>query len=881
MNFLRFFLALVFFVSVFTACPSLSSGQDAEDAADLRPQINHLRKQGQYRAAIKLALDLVANTEKTLGPDNPNTANALIALGNLYRLTGQYTEAEPVLKRALTIQEQGRGAGRNRSIAFTLSFIAMLYNSTGRYAESEPLIKRALDIRERAKIQHPEGIAFLLSLLAETYFYTGRQAEAEPLMKRTVEIWEKHDNYFPDGMAYSLTTIAKIYRMTGRPAEAEPLVRRSLEICEKNLGPNHSNIAYALSNLAYIYRATGRGPEAGPLYIRALSIYEKSLGPNHPVVSIALNNLGFWFGVVGRHEKADAVFKRAAAIQDSVRQSIFTLLTEKQKLSYMRTQEYGIHGYLSHTAMFPASGAASVGDTFDAWLRWKGSVIEAQGRYLEALNTSDDPRMQQKLLAFTEVNKEIARLEMSGPMKTDPDEYKRKMSGLQKTRSAVEQELMAGNREFLLQKKAQAVDVQGLSAMLPPDSVYLDFAKIRFFDYQKKKWAGSHYLLFIFNPGNPKDVRLLDIGPSDTIDRHINAYLKEIGRAAREGVLPAEKELRREAASLYQLLIKPVEPFLAKKNQIFVSPDGNLNLIPFEALVTPSGRHMIEDWLISYVGAGRDVVKFVKTSLKGGVSLIIADPDYDLGRKEMEKAAAAAGSTKAKVRSHITRDAARMHFDRLPDTKKEADAIEKILKDFFGQEVINRQDKSALEYVLFKSSSPKVLHLATHGYFLTQEETRESDRAPDMEPAGDQLHDTSVVIENPMIRSGVVLAGVNTSLKEGKDEGMVTAEKVLSLNLKGTDLVVLSACQTGVGDVQSGEGVFGLKRAFILSGAKTLVMSLWSVPSQETVELMTSFYTLISRGQTNSRALREAKLAVMKQKPNPFFWGAFVLTGSP
>jgi CHAT domain-containing protein len=222
-----------------------------------------------------------------------------------------------------------------------------------------------------------------------------------------------------------------------------------------------------------------------------------------------------------------------------------------------------------------------------------------------------------------------------------------------------------------------------------------------------------------------------------------------------------------------------------------------------------------------------------------------------------------------------------MHFDRLPDTREEADTIEKILHGRFGQKVFNEQDKRALELVLFRASSPKVLHLATHGYFLAEEEAKQSEKTAELPLTGDPLEDTPATIENPMLRSGIVLAGANTSLKEGKDEGMVTAEKVLGLNLRGTDLVVLSACQTGVGDIQSGEGVFGLKRAFILSGAKTLVMSLWSVPSKETVDLMTAFYALLSDGKTPAEALRQAKLNLMKQKPHPFFWAAFVLTGSP
>lgn len=209
-------------------------------------------------------------------------------------------------------------------------------------------------------------------------------------------------------------------------------------------------------------------------------------------------------------------------------------------------------------------------------------------------------------------------------------------------------------------------------------------------------------------------------------------------------------------------------------------------------------------------------------------------------------------------------------FARLPDTKKEADTIQRILTQRMNIAVNTFQDNKARESVLSAAESPIIVHLATHGYFLAKEE---SGRTTD--PGDAMLRD------NPMLRSGIVFAGVNLSLKEGKDDGIMNAEKVMGLRLMGTDLVVLSACETGLGDVLLGEGVFGLKRAFILSGAKSVILSLWSVPSPETMELMTRFYELMAEGKPKSEALKQSKLELMKKRPNPFYWGAFILVGNP
>jgi tetratricopeptide (TPR) repeat protein len=345
MGFLRTFLALLVALLLVMTITAVSSGQTADDLSSIIKQINDLRQTGKPRAAADLAIKLVEDSEKTFGKDHPNTARAVFTLGNLYRLSGNYAEAEPLFKQALSTAEKARGA-RNL-VANILIVTAMLYNNTGRYAESEILLKHALDITERAKVRNQEALAFATTLLAEVYHFTGRQAEAEPLMKRAQDIWGKNDDLTPDRIAHSLTALARIYRNTGRFAEAEPLIRRSLAISEKNLGPEHGNVAFALTNLALVYRNTGRSAEVEPLYLRSLAIAEKNLSPNHPLIPATLNNLAYYYGTAGKHMKADSTFRKAARVQESMRASIFTLLTEKQKLSYMKTQEVGIYGYVS------------------------------------------------------------------------------------------------------------------------------------------------------------------------------------------------------------------------------------------------------------------------------------------------------------------------------------------------------------------------------------------------------------------------------------------------------------------------------------------------------------------------------------------------------
>ncbi len=289
--------------------------------------------------------------------------------------------------------------------------------------------------------------------------------------------------------------------------------------------------------------------------------------------------------------------------------------------------------------------------------------------------------------------------------------------------------------------------------------------------------------------------------------------------------------------------------------------------------------------------AGRDILGFGEIREKGGKSLIMGDPDFDMGAEAQKTILA--GMTLAKKDQIVARRSPDMrgtHFKRLPGTREEAQAIHALL----GKEHAELfTDKNALEHILLNAKAPKVLHLATHGFFLKDIEVelpQDSRGLLIATPSQMQLPVRKTKIENPLISSGIALSGANTALKSDDPEnsdGIVTAEKILGMRLRGTDMVVLSACNTGVGDIQTGEGVYGLRRAFTQAGAKSLVMSMWPVPDRETKELMTAFYQNVATGMNRCQALRQAALKqmhIVKERygdANPLYWGAFVFMGEP
>jgi hypothetical protein len=346
-----------------------------------------------------------------------------------------------------------------------------------------------------------------------------------------------------------------------------------------------------------------------------------------------------------------------------------------------------------------------------------------------------------------------------------------------------------------------------------------------------------------------------------------------------------------------------------------------LTQLPFEVLPIADGRRLIDDYQISYLSCGRDVLRFgVAATGLHGQPLVVADPDFDLdigGGPPLPSIAPNRRPSRPKVgyRSglswwneevlaartpqalrptdpvrfprRLSRDLTHtaFHFGRLPGTRAEGQAIANLLG------IPPWLDDIALEGRLKAiCRSPRILHLATHGFFLPDNRPEPASESLKLGTtfisAGGRGRLAGLLPEDPMLRSGLALAGANTWLEGGNlpeeaEDGLLTAEDVTGLDLLATELVVLSACETGLGQVHVGEGVFGLRRAFVLAGARTLVMSLWKIPDEPTRELMEEFYRRLLAGDARAEALRQAQLALRGKYPAPYYWGAFICQGDP
>lgn len=840
---------------------------------DVANSLNNLaslyRSMGDYARAEPLYQRSLAIREKTLGPENTDVATTLNNLAGLYQSLDDYVRAEPLYQRSLAIMEKALGP-EHTNAANCLNNIAFLYVSIGDYAKAEPLYQRALAIREKALGPDHPDVANSLNNLAGLYRSSGDYARAEPLYQRSLAIIEKAlgpDNLYAATIMNNLAVLYDYFM--GDYAMAESLYKRTLAIREKGLGPDHPDTGTSLNNLAGLYRTLGDYAKAGPLYQRSLAIYEKALGPEHSNVATCLNNMALTHAGSDDFKKAHDIFLKAQPIEDRLIDQVMGFTSEDQKMKFLSIKRWSLYAFMSLVDQYLSSDPSAVKDASDIWLRRKGIVLEAQKRYQEALIYSDDTEAVKTFQDLAGIRAMLSRLVFGGPGKEGSEAYRKRIDELEAQKEKLEARLSQLSQAFAVQKKAAKANSDQVAGALPENTILLEFARIEMYNFKGKenevRSLPSRYIAFLLYAGKEGRVKMIDLGDASKIDDTVARF--KVGMSQVKDVNGVKAlEL---SGTLYDLVFAPVRTALGDVKEVFISPDGNLNLIPFEVLKGPDGRYLIEDYTFNYLSAGRDVLGFGQEERKGGKALLMGDPDFDAGAGEKNPALR---KEDAEVKEDTKRstDMSGLHFTRLPGTREEVQAIRKILGE--AKADIYTGNKALEDVLEGRKEPPGILHLATHGFFLNDLDLPDPGEAMldrgIQQVSAPKTTDRKIKIENPLLRSGIALAGANNALKledAEKSDGIVTAEKILGLRLRGTDMVVLSACETGLGEVNNGEGVFGLCRAFTQAGSKSLVMSMWSVPDKETKELMVEFYRNIQSGKMNRcQALRQAELRQLK-----------------
>jgi CHAT domain-containing protein/Tfp pilus assembly protein PilF len=866
---------------------------------------------GNYAAAEPLCKQAMEIRRTVLGEQHPAFAQSLNNLAALYRLMGNYAAAEPFYKQAMEIRCAVPGE-QHPDFAQSLDNLAELYRSMGNYAAAEPLCKQAIEICCAALGEQHPNFSTSLGNLALLYESMGNYSAAEPLYKQAMEIkraalGEQHPDY-----AQSLDNLAGLYRLMGDYDAAELFYKQAMEIRRTVLGARHPDFATNLNNLAVLCSSKGGYAAAEPLCKQALEIYRAALGEQHPDFAASLNNLATLFAATNRETEAMKMMEQALAIDDRMIGQIFSISSENQRTAYLQTIRHRLDAFLSIVTKGLLASTEAVRFALSLVLRRKAIEAEALATQRDAVLGGRYPEVAPQLREITMMRTQIAQKALSGPGKEGLQTHQQLLVEWNAKKEKLEAELVHQVPEMNLEQKLRAADRQTVGLALPEGASLIEFVRFDVFDFKavpargESQWKPARYLAFVLPAREPDNLQMIDLGEAEPIDQMIATFRSAITddpeiRGKRDlGALLSESVGEPNISNgtlLRAALFDPLLPAIGNRKRLLLAPDGDLTRLPFEALPTDDGRRLIDDYQVSYLGVGRDVLRFGATSSgQPAAALVAADPDFDLdaGQAHAQATSETAGALhNARRVSREIHTGDLEHLGRLPGTRVEGERIARMLgvKPLLGEEAMEARIKAC--------RSPRILHLATHGFFLADQR-----RDPNQElrglgllggQAGDGFAQMSEMpsermsgpgMENPLLRSGVILAGFKTWLKGGSlpaeaEDGLLTAEDVSGLDLLATELVVLSACETGLGEVRTGEGVFGLRRAFVLAGAKTLVMSLWKVPDEATRELMEDFYRRILRGEPRAEALRQAQLEMKKKYPDPFYWGAFICQGEP
>ena len=663
------------------------------------------RAESSYQRAIVIQ-------EKILGPDHPLVTSSLVMLATVYRKKGDFVRAEPLLQRGLAAQEKTLGEEHN-NFAGTLNTLAGLYREKGDYAQAEPLYQRSVAIRERTN--HPY-LASALNNLANLYRDMGDYDRAEPLYERSISIKEKLVGPNHPDVANSRGSLAFIYYARGDYAKAETLYLSTLPIVEKALGLNNLEVGWQLSYLGDVYFATNDYAKAEPLYHRAIAVFETTCGTDYYHIADILVNLAKISAVEGRYAQAIAYQTRANAIIEHNLALNLAVGSERQKLAYITKLPEQMNQTISLHVRFASNDLTARELAATALLQHKGRVQDSLSNSLASLRSRFSSEDQAVLDQLNNITSQLARLALNGPQGTSLSEHQRKIRILEQQREKLEGEISSRSAGFYA--RSQPVTLAAIRSVIPHDAALIELAVYRPFDAKAKgaqAYGELRYIAYVMRKQG--EVQSKELGEAKAIDKAID----DLREALRD---PKRRDAQQLARAVDEKIMQPIRRLLGDATHLLISPDGELNLIPFEALVDEQNRYLVERFSCTYLTSGRDLLRLQVARDSKSAPVVLANPLFGepdliaMAKPNGSKSHPAPFDTKrqhgAKRQSVISgSDLSEVYFASLGGTAAEAQAIKSLFSD---ASVLT--GTHATESALRRLSAPRMIHIATHGFFL-------------------------------------------------------------------------------------------------------------------------------------------------------------------
>lgn len=844
-----------------------------EFATNLNNLASYYSSAGNYQEAVRLETEALSIIEKVYGKNHPNYAMSLGNLALYYSQLGNYSDAIRLGTESLQITEIFFGKN-HIGYAVALSSLAQTYSNFGNFKESIRLEKEALKILEEIEGKHSYHYATSLSRLS--IYYAGIRNYVEAIIQGTEALNIIADIMGNNNSSYvsALSNLANYHSYLGNYDQAIRLSMDVLKIKEDILGKRHPDYAISLGNLARYYASKGNYKDAINLEKESLKINEDILGRIHPANAESLRNLSFYYLNTGDIDSLKEAVSEAYSLNNDILTSSFQFLPASERGYYWDANKLLFTSFIpEYCFLLDDKDLTSLG--YNSALLSKGILLNSEIEFDRFLADTGNAELTGKYNEIKNIRLEINKLYEKPVAERWCD-----TDSLERVAANLERNLMSRSKEFGDYTRNLSITWQDVQKRLKNRDVAIEFVLTTLHTGQ------TVYLAYVLRPDmeSPALVRLFEEKELTSLFSPDSPYL-----------IYDNKE------KAGNLVWDKLRPFVEDCENIYFAPDGILHQIAIEYLPDFDGYSLISDrYNLHRLSSTRQLAAERKGRERDSAVVyggIVYDNDIASmqveSRKYRQRDDQASRSETASYGLVESLDG-RLGISYLEGTLKEAELIKKALeKKKYKAQLITGQNASEESFKYLSGKNTGIIHIGTHGFYWKEEEADKTAPSNALFPfmsESDNSRQQSAE-DKALTRSGLLMAGAQNTLQgrelpEGVDDGLLTALEIAQLNLRNTDLVVLSACQTGMGDI-SGDGVFGLQRGFKKAGVNSLLMSLWNVDDDATQMLMSEFFQYLMKGLTKQESLRNARQAVRsfsgminghyRDFSDPKYWGAFIL----
>lgn len=791
---------------------------------------------GQYRRADELLNEQIPEYERLFGPNSIRLIEPLVNKSRVLLAGGEYSEAERVAQRAQRIAVRTYSENSTKT-APTQKMLADIYYTIGDYEKAEAQALKSIESQEKQFGRNHIEVAKSISQFALIKFHKGdNRAQVEKLMLEARDIVGQRLGKSNPQYADILKNVAVLYISERKFDIAFNSLTVAEEIWRSKAGSkNNINLASIYTLTGDVYYQTKNYKRAEEFYIKGKDLYEKFFSINHPEYVKIIAKLSKVYYMQKDYKKSKKYIEEALANYEKYIQILFPAFSEGQKAKYWNTMrgDFEFYNTLAFSNIDDFKDLS--GKIYNYQLLTKALLLSSSIKMRERIQNSTDEDLKTQFNLWLHKKEQLTiALSMSSEQLAenmiDP-------ALLQQEVERLEKDLSQRSELFVESFENKRITFEDVRKSLKPNEVAIEMVRYRHFNHVLTDSVVYAALYVTAEQNKPKAILMSD-------GRRMEGRFFKYYRNCIIGKI--------EDDISYGVYWKPIQDVLGRVSTIYLSADGIYNQINLEAIPTPDGRYIVDNSNIILVSNTKDLyLRKIKTraSSKENTASMVGNPTF------------------------YSSASGRKPISQLPGTANEVTQVTFMLKEKQWA-TVEYMENTASEENVKSVMNPKILHIATHGFYkpqpLTLEEELEANEA--------------MLARNPLLRTGLLLRGAGDLLEKTQhnynlESGVLTAYEAMSLNLDKTDLVVLSACETGLGDLQAGEGVYGLQRAFLVAGAKVLIMSMFKVDDAATQELMLKFYQKWLNSGNMRQSFIEAKKELRSTHPEPIYWGAFMMIG--